>query len=128
MQYFYHTTIKIAYNSAMNKKERLYISDLLDDPVVLYPSYYLLSKSSSSNEILRSTLEAIHMFAFEQYSVAKDSDDIFSILDSSQFAIFKEYYAVGYFGGRVMYLEANGWKSMPMTKDAFLMENWLIPL
>lgn len=111
----------------MNKKERLYISDFVDEPVVAYPSYYLLSKSSANNEILRTTLEAIHMFAFEPYRVAKDSEDIFAILDSGQFAIFKEYYAVGYFGGRVMYLETNGWKSMPMTRDAFLMENWLIP-
>ncbi len=110
----------------MNKKERLYIADFIEDPAMSYPTYYLLSKSMFHNETLRSTLEAIHRFEFSNYKEAKDSDEIFYLLDSGQFAIYKEYYVVGYFGGRVMYLESNGWKSIPMTKEAFMMENWLV--
>ena len=110
----------------MNKKERLYIADIMDDPVVTYPSYYLLSKSMHANEMLQAALEAIHQMEFDFYRVAANSDEVFHLLHSGQFPIFKERYAVGYFGGRVMYLETNGWKSMPMTEDAFRMENWLV--
>ena len=110
----------------MRKKERLYISDFIDEPVVNYPSYYLLSHSMSKNEMLLAALEAIHRMDFDFYTNPKSSDDIFALLESGQFPVFKERYAVGYFGGRVMYLESSGWKSMPMTKDAFLMENWLV--
>jgi hypothetical protein len=110
----------------MNKKERFYISDIIDDPVVTYPSYYLLSRSMHDNEMLHVALTAIHQMEFDFYHIPKDADEIFRLLQAGQFPIFKEHYAVGYFGGRVMYLESNGWKSMPMTKDAFRMENWLI--
>ena len=110
----------------MNKKERLYIADIMDDPVVTYPSYYLLSKSMHSNEMLHAALEAIHQMEFAFYRVAANSDEVFHLLHSGQFPIFRERYIVGYFGGRVMYLETNGWKSMPMTEDAFKMENWLV--
>ena len=110
----------------MNKKERLYISDIVDDPAVTYPSYYLLSRSMHGNEMLHAALEAIHQMEFENYREPKAHEEIFRLLHSGQFPIFKARYAVGYFGGRVMYLEANGWKSMPMTEEAFGMENWLI--
>jgi len=110
----------------MNKKERLYITDFIDDPAVTYPSYYLLSRSMHGNEMLRATLEAIHQIEFSFYHTPANSDDIFHLLQSGQFPIFKENYAVGYFGGRVMYLEPYGWKSMPMTKEAFEMGNWLV--
>ena len=110
----------------MNKKERLYIADIIDDPVVSYPSYYLLSRSMHSNELLHAALEAIHQMEFAFYREPKNYEEIFRLLQAGQFPIFKERYAIGYFGGRVMYLESNGWKSMPMTEDAFRMENWLI--
>jgi len=110
----------------MNKKERLYISDIMDDPAVSYPSYYLLSKSMFANEMLHAALEAIHQINFEFYHQPKDYEEVFHLLHSGAFPLFKERYAVGYFGGRVMYLETNGWKSMPMTQDAFNMENWLV--
>ncbi len=110
----------------MNKKERLYIADIMEDPVVTYPSYYLLSKSMHNNEMLQATLEAIHQMEFDVYRVAVNSDEIFHLLHSGQFPIFRERYVVGYFGGRIMYLESNGWKSMLMTEEAFMMENWLL--
>ncbi len=110
----------------MNKKERLYIADIMDDPAVTYPSYYLLSRSMHTNEMLQSALEAIHQMEFSFYREPVNSEEIFTLLHSGQFPIFKERYAVGYFGGRVMYLESGGWKSMPMTKEAFGMENWLV--
>ena len=110
----------------MNKKERLYIADIIDDPAVTYPSYYLLSRSMFANELLHAALEAIHQMAFDFYREPRSHEEIFALLRSGQFPIFKERYAVGYFGGRVMYLESNGWKSMPMTYEAFGMENWLV--
>jgi len=110
----------------MNKKERLYISDIIDDAVVTYPSYYLLSRSMHGNELLHGALEAIHKMEFSFYREAENYEEIFAMMRSGQFPVYKERYAVGYFGGRVMYLETNGWKSMPMTEDAFKMENWLI--
>ena len=110
----------------MNKKERLYITEFMDDPVVTYPSYYLLSRAMHGNEMLQAALEAIHQMDFSFYRTAVESDDIFHLLHAGQFPIFKEQYAVGYFGGRVMYLESYGWKSMPMTKEAFDMGNWLV--
>ena len=110
----------------MKKKERLYICDIMDEPVVTYPAYYLLSQHMHTNEMLHATLEAIHQVEFEFYYQAQRYDEIFSLLNAGQFVIYKERYAVGYFGGRVMYLESGGWKSMPMTQEAFSMENWLV--
>ena len=110
----------------MNKKERLYISDILDDPAVGYPAYYLLSRSMHGNEKLHAALGAIHQVDFDFYRHPRDYEELFSFLHSGHFPIFKEHYAVGYFGGRIMYLESNGWKSMPVTEDAFNMENWLL--
>jgi len=110
----------------MKIKERLYISDFIENPIITYPAYYLLSKNMHKNEMLQATLEAIHTIEFLNYHQPKEYSEIFALLDSGQFPIYKEHYAVGYFGGRVMYLESYGWKSMPMTKDAFAMENWLV--
>ena len=110
----------------MKKKERLYIIDIMDEPIVTYPAYYLLSKSMHTNEMLHASLEAIHQVNFEFYHQPKNYEDIFSLLHAGQFPIYKEHYAIGYFGGRVMYLESYGWKSMPITKEAFDMENWLV--
>lgn len=110
----------------MQKKERLYVADIIEEPVVSYPSYYLLSKSLLHDEILRARIEAIHLFDFNGYRGAQESDEIFAHLESRQFPIYKEYFVVGYFGGRVMYLEPQGWKSMPITRESFDMSNWLL--
>jgi len=108
------------------KKERLYISDLLTDPAVTYPSYYVLSASMCKNEMLQTALICIHSFDFSYYETAKSYEDLFAMFHSGNFPIYKEKYVVGYFGNRMMYLESNGWKSMPSTEDIFKMENWLI--
>lgn len=108
------------------KKEKLYISELLDDPAVAYPSYYTLSLSMHKNEILHTALIALHSFDFSHYESAKGFNDIFAMLHSGTFPIYKEKYLVGYFGGKMMYLESNGWKSMPATEDLFQLEYWLV--
>jgi len=110
----------------MQIKERLYIADFVQDSVVAYPSYYLLSRSMSANELLRETLGALHRLDFASYRNPLQSSEIFHFLHSGSFPIFKERYAVGYFGGRIMYLESSGWKSMPMSQEAFEMQNWLL--
>ena len=119
---------KFYYNTSMyqKKKEKLYICDLLDDPAVTYPSYYLLSVSTHKNEMLHSALIALHSFDFSYYETAKSFDDIFAMLHSGTFPLYKEKYLVGYFGNKMMYLESNGWKGMPATEDIFKMENWLV--
>lgn len=108
------------------KKERLYICDLLEDPAVSYPSYYVLSMSMHKNEMLHTALMALHDFDFSYYEVAKTYEDIFAMLHGGTFPIYKEKYVVGYFGNKMMYLESNGWKGMPSTQDIFKMENWLV--
>jgi len=108
------------------KKERLYISELLDNPAVPYPSYYVLSYSMHQNEMLRSAIIALHHFDFSYYETAKSHEDIFAMFRSGTFPIYKEKYIVGYFGNRMMYLEPSGWKSIPSTEEIFKMENWLV--
>ena len=110
----------------MKSKERLYISDIIDEPIITYPAYYLLSKSLINNELIHYALEAIHKYEFSQYRTPKDYQEIFNILNARDFVIYKEKYVIGYFGGRIMYLESYGWKSMNATEDVFEMENWLI--
>jgi hypothetical protein len=108
------------------KKEKLYISELLDSPAVAYPAYYVLSLSMLKNEMLHSALIALHSFDFSYYEVAKSFDDIFAMLHSGMFPIYKEKYIVGYFGNKMMYLESNGWRGMPATEDIFKIEHWLV--
>ena len=108
------------------KKERLYISDLLDDPAISYPGYYTLSSSLMKNEMLHSALIAIHSFDFSYYETPKSFDDIFKMFDSGTFPLYKEKYTVGYFGGKMMYLESSGWRGVPATADIFKLENWLV--
>lgn len=108
------------------KKEKLYISDLVKNPSITYPSYYSLSQSMLKNENLLSTIEALHSFNFKFFNTPKSYNEIFVSLSSGSFAIYKENYIVGYFGDKLMYLEPNGWKSMKVTKDVFNMDNWLI--
>jgi len=108
------------------KKERLYISELLDNPAVPYPAYYIVSTSMHKNEIFHAALISLHSFDFSYYETAKTHEDIFAMFNSGTFPIYKEKYIVGYFGNKMMYLESNGWKGMPSTEDIFKMENWLV--
>ncbi|MEA2047171.1 MAG: hypothetical protein U9O64_01840 [Campylobacterota bacterium] len=108
------------------KKERLYISELLENPAVAYPSFYLLSLSMHKNEMLISAITALHSYDFSYYEEAKNHDDIFAMFHTGMFPIYKEKYIVGYFGNKMMYLESNGWKGMLVTEEIFKMENWLV--
>ena len=74
------------------KKERYYISDLLDNPAVPYPSYYVLSMSMHKNEMLQTALLALHSFDFSYYETPKNYDDIFAMFSSGTFPIYKEKY------------------------------------
>ncbi|AKF24886.1 hypothetical protein YH65_05405 [Sulfurovum lithotrophicum] len=108
------------------KKERLYITELLEDPAVSYPSFYILSSSMFKNEMLHSAIIALHSFDFSWYEIPKTYEDIFAMFHSGTFPLYKEKYVVGYFGNKMMYLESNGWKGMPATTDIFKLENWLV--
>lgn len=108
------------------KKEKLYIRDLVQNPAVAYPAYYTLSASLYQNEMLRAALAALHGFDFSSYTKASAHEDIFKMLHRGGFAIFKEKYIVGYFGGKMMYLESSGWKGMPAVEEIFKPENWQI--
>jgi len=108
------------------KKEKLYVCDLLEDPAVAYPSYYILSTTMMKNEMLQGAIIALHSFDFSYYETAKNFKDIFAMFDSGTFPIYKEKYIVGYFGNKMMYLESNGWKGMPATAELFKLEHWLV--
>ena len=109
------------------KKERLYISELLEDePAVAYPSYYVLSHSMIKNEMLHYALIALHSLDLKHYEHPSSYEDIFAMFSGGMFPIYKEMYVVGYFGGKMMYLDTTGWKGMPCTQDVFKMENWLV--
>lgn len=108
------------------KKERLYISELLEDPSITYPSYYVLSTSMMKNEMLHYAITVVHSLDFEQYEHPSAYEDIFVMFSSGMYPIYKEQYVVGYFGGKMMYLDASGWKGMPCTEDVFKMEHWLV--
>ena len=108
------------------KKQKLYISELLDDPAITYPSYYVLSASMMVNDMLQGAIMNLHSYSLEHYTTPQSFDTIFDIFDSGAFPIYKEKYIVGYFGGKMMYLESAGWKSMPATRDTFVLEHWLV--
>ena len=108
------------------KKERLYLTELLEDPVVSYPPFYQLSHSMLKNEMLHGAIIALHSFDFSYYEIPKTFEDIFAMFHSGAFPIYKEKYIVGYFGNKMMFLESNGWKGMPATEDVFKLENWLV--
>jgi len=108
------------------KKERFYITELLEDPAVPYPSYYILSASMAKNEMLHAAIISLHSFDLSWYETPKSFNDIFKMFDSGAFPLYKEKYIVGYFGNKMMYLECNGWKGMPATADIFMLENWLV--
>ena len=109
-----------------NKKEKLYVKDLLETPLVTYPAYYNVSSSMLNNDYLHSAIIALHSMDFCHYEVPDNHDKIFEIFAIGAFAIYKEQYIVGYFGDKMMYLEANGWRSMPVTRDIFSNEYWLV--
>jgi hypothetical protein len=109
-----------------NKKEKLYINELLDTPFLTYPSYYVVSRHMAKNEFLHSALIALHSMDFSHYEVPQNFEKIFESFSSGAFAIYKEQYIIGYFGEKMMVLEANGWRSMPVNRDIFTLEYWLI--
>ena len=107
------------------KKERLLVSDLLPDPAMTYPTYYSVSKSLHQDEILHDALIAIHSYNLKHYEKLDQAKDIFAVISRGGFAIYKEQYVVGFYGGKLMYLEPSGWKGLQATEDIFDMENWL---
>ncbi len=108
------------------KKKRLYISELLDDPSVTYPSYYALSSSMMKNEMLHYAITVLHSLDFEHYQHPTSYEDIFAMLSGNMYPIYKEQYVVGYFGGKMMYLDSSGWRGMPCTEEVFKMDNWMV--
>ena len=108
------------------RKERLYISELLNDPSVSYPSYYALSNSMMKNESLHYAITVLHSLDFEHHEQPISYEDIFSMFRGGMFPIYREQFVVGYFGGKMMYLDSSGWKGMPCTEDVFKMENWMV--
>ena len=108
------------------KKERLYVYDLVDEPAITYPMYYVVSHSLFDNDIFHDALIAVHMVDFENFSLPKEASEIFRSLAAGGFVIYKEQYVVGYFAGKLMYLESSGWKGLQATSEIFKMENWLV--
>ncbi|KYJ87262.1 hypothetical protein AS592_02670 [Sulfurovum riftiae] len=104
----------------------MYVCDLLEDPALTYPAYYILSSSMLKNEMLHGAIVSLHSFDLSYYETPKRFDDIFKMFDSGTFPIYKEKYIVGYFGNKMMFLESNGWKGMPATAEIFKLENWLV--
>jgi len=62
----------------------------------------------------------------EHYEHPNSYEDIFAMFLGGMYPIYKEMYVVGYFGGKMMYLDTGGWKGMPCTEDVFKMENWMV--
>ncbi|QOR60998.1 hypothetical protein ACM66Z_05930 [Sulfurovum sp. ST-21] len=108
------------------KKEKLFTTEILKDPALTYPSYYVLSPAMIQNEMLHSALYALHSLDFSFYEIPKSFEEIFNMFSSGTFPIYKEKYIIGYFGNKMMYLEAYGWKGLPATAEVFKLENWLV--
>ena len=108
------------------KKERLYISDLIDEPAIPYPAWYPLSQKLHEDTSLRDGLSAIHSCRFDEYSHPCDYTEIFGSISCGEYPVYHETYLVGRFGGKLMYLDRSGWRSMSITKDVFDMQGWLI--
>ena len=107
-----------------NKKERLYIEDILPNAPI--SGYYLLSNKLINNEFLHQVLIDIHSVNFDFYRHPKSFEEIFKSLSSGVFVVYKEKYAVGNFGDKLMYLESSGWRTLPCMEDIFKLDNWLI--
>ena len=108
------------------KKERLYVSELLNEPSVTYPAYYVLSASMLKSEMLHDALIILHSLDFAYYTHPNSYEDIFSMFSGGMYPIYKEMYVIGYFGGKMMYLDSGGWKGMHCTEDVFKMEHWMV--
>ncbi len=108
------------------KKERLYITELIVDPPISYPMYYTVSSSMKDNEMLLDTLRAIHLSDFDNHQEPLNASVLFDSLGMGGFPIYKEQYAIGNFGGKLMYLDSSGWKSLTVTQDIFDLDQWLI--
>ena len=108
------------------KKLRLYLHELLDDPAVHYPAWYLLSPKLHRDENLREALRALHRMDFDGYEHPGELPEIFSAFRMGQYPIYRERFVAGYFGGRVMLLESSGWKTLPFSEEGCDPENWLI--
>ncbi len=108
------------------KKERLYVYDLVEEPAITYPMSYSVSHSLLENEMFHDALIAVHMVDFENMVVPQQASEIFATLGAGGFVIYKEQYVVGYFGGKLMYLESSGWKGLQATQEIFKLENWLV--
>ncbi len=108
------------------KKERLYICDIIEDPPTIYPMYYIVSDTLKNNEMLIESLKAMHLSEFQDYKIPNDAKEIFEAINLGVFPIYKEQYVVGEFGGRLMYLESSGWKSLQVTKSIFDLNQWLV--
>jgi len=76
--------------------------------------------------MLHSAIIDLHSMEFDFYTTPQSYDQIFTMLASGAFPIYKEQYIVGYFGNKMMFLESQGWKAMPLTQDVFKLENWLV--
>jgi hypothetical protein len=108
------------------KKEKLYVTDLLTTPASCYPCYYLLSTSMKENELLHNAIIALHSYHFSAYHIPESFHEIFTMLHSGCFPIYKEKYIIGYFGQKMMYLESHGWRALPAVEELFKLENWLV--
>jgi hypothetical protein len=109
-----------------NKKEKLYVNTLLESPQITYPGYYNVSSKMLNNDYLHSAIIALHSMDFYHYELPNSFEKIFETFAIGAFAIYKEQYIVGYFGEKMMYLEANGWRAMPVNRDIFNLSHWLI--
>jgi len=106
-------------------KERLYITDIVNNPAISSPAFYTLSTKLKNNEMLHFAIEAVHNYNFKAYYTPKSFNEIFASLNAGAFAIYKEKYIVANFN-KLMYLEPNGWKSLPAMQDIFELDNWLV--
>jgi len=88
--------------------------------------YYTVSASMKDNEMLIDTLCAIHLSDFDKLQIPLNASELFASLGAGAFPIYKEQYAIGNFGGKLMYLDSSGWKSLTVTQDIFDLNHWLI--
>jgi hypothetical protein len=110
------------------KKEKIYITELMENPQVTYPMTYTVSSIMAKCDELKDALVSIHSFDFSGYVNPSSWFDIYKSIDNRAFVIYKERYAVSEFGGRLMYLEGNGWSSLNVTRDSFDMRFWLVEI
>lgn len=108
------------------RKERLYICDIIENPPIIYPMYYTVSDTLKNNEMLIESLKTVHLSEFHNLKIPSDAREIFEAIRLGAFPIYKGQYVVGEFGGRLMYLESSGWKSLQVTKSVFDLNQWLV--